>query len=449
MKGISELIATPTAQLGKASRFIVFQIKLWSYCVRLLKQNRSTQQAAALSYRTIFGIVPLAIVVLLIFQSFPAYKDVGDGVKQGVYKQLHLTTIEYPDPANPGKMVMLTEYFDNIVAGFFAGLNKGSITMISAIIVIWAALGLLTTIEKAFNNIWHVSRGRSFLQRIINYWAILTLGPLLLGAGIFITTRSAMLGQIHRTVMSHIGPAVLSYLIATAAFFVLYFLMPNTRVKARAAIWGAAVGGLAWTLAKWGFGKYVTGFIPYNKIYGILGLVPLGVLWIYVTWLIVLFGLQLTFTTQNFKSLDDAEIAASRRRDDYFIANDMTVINIVREIAAAFQNNQAPVSQELICNRLAIPAEFGEKILHHLVSCGFIALVSEPRVGFVLLKDPRNIKLSDIADAVAAVSFGRQTPEQSHKLARISQTQRRLLTQYSLDEIIGVGPEPEEPPKEV
>ncbi|MHC4498121.1 MAG: hypothetical protein ACYS21_03300, partial [Planctomycetota bacterium] len=75
---LSKLLSTPTAQLGRASRFLVFQIKLWSHCARLLIKNRSGQQAAALSYHTVFGIVPLAIVTLLMFQSFPAYSGVGE-----------------------------------------------------------------------------------------------------------------------------------------------------------------------------------------------------------------------------------------------------------------------------------------------------------------------------------------------------------------------------------
>ena len=77
MRLIKKLLTTPTTQLGKASWFLVFQIKLWSHCLRLLKRNRAGQQAAALSYYTIFGLVPLAIVVLLAFQSFPAGRDIG------------------------------------------------------------------------------------------------------------------------------------------------------------------------------------------------------------------------------------------------------------------------------------------------------------------------------------------------------------------------------------
>ncbi len=96
-----KVLSTPTAQVGRIGRFAIFQIKLWIHCFRLLKKNRSGQQAAALSYYTMFGLVPLAVVMLMVFQFFPAYQDAGQKIKDAVYSQLHLSTIEYPDPANP------------------------------------------------------------------------------------------------------------------------------------------------------------------------------------------------------------------------------------------------------------------------------------------------------------------------------------------------------------
>ena len=440
---LKTILATPTEQLGKASRFLVFQVKLWSHCVRLLKKNRSGQQAAALSYHTIFGIVPLAIVALLIFQSFPAYTSIGEKVKNLVYEELHFSNIEYPagSPEEPVKTVMLTEYIDGIIGGFFAGVNKGTITLFSGLIVIWAALALLSTIERAFNNIWHVGRGRSFLHRMINYWALLTLGPLLLGVGIYITTRFALVGQIQETILSNIAPRVLSYIVATVAFFLLYFVLPNTKVRARPAIWGAAVAALVWSFAKWGFGVYVTKLIPYSQVYGVMGLIPLGVFWIFITWVIVLFGLQLTFTTQHLKSLDAAEIATAKKTEEYFIANDLTAINIVREIAAAFEANIAPIEAEVISSKLNIPAEFGEKILQHLVDRGLIVKTSDPKVGFIPAKDPANIRLSDIAEAVAAVGFAQSTTERPESLEQIAQSQRDALAQYNIKQILSDGGE--------
>jgi len=232
MLTFKELLSTPTAQLGRASRLVVFQIKMWSHCIRLLKKNYAGRQAAALSYHTIFGIVPLAIVTLLIFQSFPTYSDVGEKVRSLVYEQLHLSTIEItPDAQAPEETIKLTAYLDEIAGKFFTGVNKGSITLFSVVIVLWAALALLSTIEKTFNSIWHVARGRNFLQRIINYWALLTLGPLLLGLGVHANAQYASFAKLQQTLLSHVAPTMLSYVVAVAAFFFLYFILPNTKVR--------------------------------------------------------------------------------------------------------------------------------------------------------------------------------------------------------------------------
>ena len=434
---LKKLLTTPTAKLGKAGRFAVFQIKLWTHCVRLLKKNRSGQQAAALSYHTVFGIVPLTILMLLIFQLFPAYSGIGHDLKARVYSELNLSTIEYAlNPDKPDEKILLTDYLDSIVGEFFKGMNEGSIALFSAAIVIWAAVALLSTIERAFNNIWHVGRGRSFLHRIINYWALVTLGPLLLGVGIYASTKYAALARLQETVLSNIAPFLLSYMVAIVAFFLLYFVLPNTKVKAKAAVWGAAVAALIWSLAKWGFGVYVIKFIPYSQVYGVLGLVPLGVFWIFITWLIVLFGLHLTFTTQHLKTLDAAEIASAKKTEECFIANDLTAVNIVREIADAFEKNDAPVEGEVIFSRLDIPAEFGQKILDRLIDKGFVVKVAEPGRGFLPAKDPAHIRLSDIAEAMAPAGFAYSATRQQESLGKIAQSQRNALAQYSLKQIL-------------
>ncbi len=436
---LKKLLSTPTTKLGKATRFVVFQIKLWTHCGRLLKKNRAGQQAAALSYHTLFGLVPLAIVMLMIFQLFPTYSDIGDKIKNFAYDQANLSKFKSPAPnaEDTEKAVALTDHLDQLVAWFFRGTNRGSITLISVVVVIWAALALLSTIEKAFNNIWHVARGRNFLHRMINYWALLTLGPLLIGAGVYITTQYSAFVQIQKTVLSNIAPVILSYIVAIIAFFLLYFVLPNTKVQARSAIWGAAVAALVWIVAKNVFGYCVTEFRLYSTVYGVLALIPITVLWIYITWLIVLFGLQLTFTTQHLKSLDAAEIATAKRTEECFIANDLTAINIVREIADAFEQNNAPIQAEVICTKLDIPAEFGNRILDHLVGSGLIVKASEPKLGFIPAQDPENIKLSDIAEAIATASFA-----QRQGLDEITRSQRNALGRFNLKQVLADSQNP-------
>src|SRR4030042_5603463 len=112
-----KLLSTPTAQLGRVGRFAFFQVKLWYHCARLLRKNRAGQQAAALAYHTIFGIVPLVVVTLLIFNAMPAYSHVGEKVRNFIEQQLHLSALQFPDPQNPDEKIMFTEHLNKIVCG--------------------------------------------------------------------------------------------------------------------------------------------------------------------------------------------------------------------------------------------------------------------------------------------------------------------------------------------
>ncbi|HEW79555.1 MAG TPA: hypothetical protein ENH34_06315, partial [Phycisphaerales bacterium] len=110
----------------------------------------------------------------------------------------------------------------------------------------------------------------------------------------------------------------------------------------------------------------------------------------------------------------------------------------VREIAAAFEANTAPVSSEVICSKLNIPAEFSDKILNHLVASGIIAKTSDPKAGFLPAKDPANIKLSDVAAAVAQAGFAQSPTGRSAALEQITQSQRSVLAQYNVKQILNI-----------
>lgn len=434
MKTLKHLLTTPAAELGHAGRFLLRQYRLWTHCFRLLSKNRAEQLAAALSFYTIFGIVPLAIVVVLVFHSIPEYRDLGEQLKQIVYNELRLTSIQYPDPEDPNKRVVLTDYLDRIIEHVFTDVDKGSLGIVSALLLVWAALRLLSIIEVAFNHMWYVPRGRRFLHRVINFWALLTLVPLLLGAGLYATTKYSLLQSLRTGVPAVIGP-VISYLMSASALFVLYLVMPNAKVQAAPAAKGAAVAALVWGVARWGFTVYVTQFIPYSTIYGVLGLIPLAIFWVYITWVIVLFGLQLTFTIQHFETLETAEIGTAKETEERFIANDMTAIAMAREIAVAFESGHGPVPIDDVCSRLDIPGEFGERLLNELVTRGVLARTSDPVRGFVPAKAPEHIRLSEVADAVAAASYGQPAADEP-ALQQVVEEHRQMLARYSLKQLI-------------
>ncbi len=362
-----------------------------------------------MSYHTLFGIVPLAIVMLMVFQSMPSYSDIGNDARAFLYKQAELGDIEYPvknaDGTESEETIKLTEQIDSITDNFMAKLDTGTITLFSGAFVIWAALGLLGTIERSFNAIWHAPKGRGFMHRIVNYWGLLTLGPLLLGLGIYASTHYLTQSQIQVGAMRYIR-MFLPYMLSVVALFFLYFVMPNTKVSAKSALWAAAVAALIWTIAKIAFRLYVSKFKPHFNVYGAVGLVPLGVLWIYVTWLIVLFGLQLTYVSQHLKSLNAAELAKVQKPEENFIANDITAIRIMTYIAGQFEQKKGPVNSDAIAGVLEMPADFTERILGHFVAAGLLFETSQPHRGYAPAGDPGKITLEQVSAAVTKAAFG-------------------------------------------
>jgi membrane protein len=428
---LRELLSTPTERLGKMTRFGVFQWKLWKHCARQLMINRANQQAAALSYQTIFGIVPVAIVMLLIFQAVPTSSHVSGKIKNMVYDQMHLSAMEIPSPDDSGKKMKLTDHIEGILGKFFSEQSRGAATVMSTIFIIWAAIGLLSIVEKTFNDICRVGKGRSFIGRIVNYWAILTLGPLLMAAAIYISTAFTAVGQVS----SMFAPVILNYLLSVVGFFLLYLVMPNIRLSWKSTLWGAAVAALVWTLVKAGFGYYIVNFKPYATLYGAMALVPLSVLWIYITWLIVLFGLELTYTTQYLKTLEDAEQAAIRKNDKYFIGGDVSAMNIMAFIASSFSKKNGPVTTEVLCSKLSMPAEFAEKMLPHLVKSGLLVRASEPVAGYILATDAANIWLADIARAVDEAGIAQNTGLPREATRRMRANTIEGLSKHTLAEL--------------
>ncbi|MBN2511864.1 MAG: YihY family inner membrane protein, partial [Sedimentisphaerales bacterium] len=370
-----------SADSAHAKNKVVLLLHVLRQCVRLLRLNRCGTQAAALAYHTIFGVIPLAIVMLMVFQMFPAYKNMGDKVKQLAYDHFGLYKIPYPSEVAGEAPILITDKIDEITGQAMSKLNTGAITFIGGVLVIWAAIGLLTTIEKAFNSIWGVPRSRDFLHRVINYWTMLTLGPLLLGVGIYLSTHPTITKVLEFSALHFVRP-LFSFIISVVLIFCLYAFIPNARVKTLPALFGAFIAAVLWTAAKFGFGIYVTKLIPYQSIYGIMGLIPLTVFWIYIIWWIVLIGLQLTYASQHVHSLDRAEqLAYLRERQASFVATEQAVIQIMQEVLTAFEDkNRKPITAVEIAEITTLDAEFIERILENMTRAGLLCKTTDPIV---------------------------------------------------------------------
>jgi membrane protein len=442
---LTKFLSKPTDELGRWSRFLITQIRIWRQCFRLLQANQAFTQAAALAYHTLFGIVPLAIVMLMVFQMFPAYRDLGDKVRHFAYEQFNLDRIVYPvtedlmDTPGEGEepqVIAITEKIDELVERYMSKVSAGAITIVGVGLVIWAAVGLLMTIERTFNMIWHIRVKRSLIHRIVYYSWILMFGPILLVLGIYLSTQYLIRDGIESWFWGYVRP-IFPFLVTMALLFFLYTMMPNTKVNPLAALWGAFIAAFLWIAAKYGFQLYLSKVIPYQAIYGILGVIPLSVFWIYVMWIIVLFGLQLTYATQHLDTLDAEEMGRRRRNDACFMANTQTIVGIMEYILNAFeQKNERPVTVEAVSARLDIPPDFTERLLDAMVKAGLLCHTIEPISGYVPSTDGAHITLADVSEGVSQVSFAQPEKSENPKLAAVFQQVRQLLDRYTLKDIL-------------
>lgn len=254
----------------------------WRFVVHLVRRffsDRIPQSAAALTYTTLFAVVPMMTVTFVMLAAVPAFRDLGGPIQSFIFRNLV--------PA-AGEQVL------EHLQGFSSQARE--LTWVGVGLLVVTALLTLSTVEGAFNHIWRVRRARRGVSSFLLYWAVLSLGPLLLGAGFaastYVTSLELLSGP-HALPGAATLLGLMPLLTSIAAFTLLYAAVPNTRVPLRHALIGGCFGALLFETAKALFALYVTLFPSYQLIYGAFAAVPLFLLWIYLGWLIVLLGAEL------------------------------------------------------------------------------------------------------------------------------------------------------------
>ncbi|MEQ8659593.1 MAG: YihY family inner membrane protein, partial [Gammaproteobacteria bacterium] len=258
------------------------------YVAARFAQDRCLGAAAALAYTSLLALVPLLTVVFITLSAFPAFQAWREAIESFVFQnfvpalgdQVRGYLLDFADKAR--------------------GLRAAGI-----IVLLATVLAMLSTIESTFNVIWGVKRERPIMVRFLVYWAVLTLGPVLIGAGMVATSYvvslpllggGGVVGSLRTTLIAW------SPLAATALAFVLFFkLIPYRPVPFRDALLGGVVASVLFELAKRGFALYVTHFPAQQAIYGAFATVPIFLLWIYLSWVVVLLGAEITQCLTTFR----------------------------------------------------------------------------------------------------------------------------------------------------
>lgn len=249
------------------------------YVGRRFLGNRGFDVASSLSYTSLLSLVPLLAIALAILAAFPVFNAVRD--------QLQTAAFRYLVP-QVGRQIQ--QYVGDFVE------NTDKLTAAGTVGLAFTAVMLLVTIESSLNHIFRVATPRKPLSRLMLYWTVVTLGPLLAGASFSLSLRVYGLGDLaaRTEAFSPLLNAVVPALLLMLTFALIYLAVPNRRVRPGDAALGGLVAGLGFALLRWGFGIYVADSQSYESIYGAVALVPIFLLWMYLSWVVVLGGAELT-----------------------------------------------------------------------------------------------------------------------------------------------------------
>ena len=322
------------------------------YALGRLHKDNLTQVAASLTFTTVLAVVPLLAVILSLFTAFPIFQDFQLALEDFLANNL-----------------MPVAVADNIMSylNTFAQQAR-SMTTVGAIFLIVTSILLMKTIDEALNAIWKVRKQRPLSKRILVYWALLTIGPLMLGASLWASSyiTRAQFGLVAELgVLQNIIATVLPLLTSIIGFTLLYYTVPNRIVHWRDAFIGGLTAAVVLELMKTGFAYYISNFPSYTLIYGTFAAIPLFLLWIYLSWLVVLLGASIAAILPQLRltDLDSHEQAGF---------NFIVSIHLLRLLHQSRDDNPPGKSTAYITNHLKLSQQHVLQLLECLSTLGYV-----------------------------------------------------------------------------
>lgn len=357
--------ATPRS-LGELSRFL-------AAAYHRMLEDHCLQVAGSLTFTTLLALVPLVTVALALVTAFPVFGAFTNGVDEWLAENV------------------LPEQIATAVTRYLAEFS-GAAARLTAVGIVFLAITALTTmltVDRAFNQIFRVGHERPIAQRLLTYWAVLTLGPILVGLSISMTSYlvSTSLGlarglPVVGEVLLRLVPVVLTSL----AFTLIYIWVPNRRVRPRHALVGGIVAGVLFELMTRGFGFYISRFPTYTAIYGAFAAVPMFLLWMYLSWVVVLLGGTVTALVPGYRFGD-------RRRGVGAGQHFYDVLALLGELVKAQRAGEArPLAR--LAHDLRLLPEQCERLLDRLAGAGWAAAAGGD--AWILVRDAGSLSVADV-----------------------------------------------------
>ena len=339
-------------------------------------EERGLQTAGSLTYTTLLSLVPLFTVALAVSTAFPVFDDTVGALQEFVLENF------LPDARG------IDTIADQITA--FTQ-NAGRLTAIGLGFFFVTAVMLMMTIDVSLNRLFRVQRSRPLVQQVLIYWAVLTLGPVLIGGSLSMTSFAvgASLGWLQLGFAADVVLGVLPFIFTCAALTLLYGIVPYRAVKPRDALIGGVVAGIAFELAKRGFAIYLARFPTYTLIYGAFATIPIFLVWLYLSWVVVLAGATLTAMLPAYRLAEGGPLPG----------RDFMDALIVLSVLARMQEKGGPMRLAQISNQVRVVPHRCEAVLERAGRLGWTARTDKD--GWVLARDADDLRVADLYRAFA------------------------------------------------
>lgn len=335
-------------------------------------QDRCTQTAASLTFTTLLSLVPIITIALAMFSAFPIFESFSVQIKTYLLNNL------MPETAGAAITRYMQQFADSAARLTTVGIGFLALT----------AMSMMLTIDHAFNIIWRVTRPRPLVKRLVVYWAVLTLAPLLIGASLSLTSWLVGLSMGYAKNISLFGIGVLKILpvfFATLAFALLFRLVPNRYVPRSHALIGAVVAAVLFETMNRIFGYYVSHFPTYKLVYGAFASVPIFLMWIYLSWLTILFGAVIAASLSHWRTPGEQQRSSTTRLLD--------ALRVLQTLISGFQQGTVSTFPEM-SKSLRIGYDELEKILEKLAGADMVRKAEGQ--GWLLMRDANNIRASEL-----------------------------------------------------
>ncbi len=431
---LSRVLTRPQEELARWERALRFPYDLGRFGARQLKQDRASQMAGALAFRTLFALLPVLVVATVLARAFRGFDSLLEwfaGVFQELrWDQLQLTQSNGGGTGNVNTGETLSHWALGLIDGV-REINFAAIGWVGVAVVIYSAIGLMITIEKCFNSIYRAPEGRSWLRRLTLYWTVLTLGPAAIYAATF-------LGRYSDTLLSEqsgwwsvlrAAPLIWSLTASWIVTFALYKLIPNTHVTVRPALVGALVAAVLLEIGKRILGAYFVNAVSFSQLYGSLGLIPVFMFWVYLMWLVILFGLEVSATLQMLRGRRLEEMESTKELTG--LVDPGSLLTVMQVVARRFESSEPSTARD-IADETSISEATVARMFQRLAEAGILHRLDREDGGVTLARSPDNITADELLEVgFQMVDEGVAGPRPA-VMQRLRDAQRGLAAQVTL-----------------